>query len=79
MGRPDAVQSEDRAVRRWEYRIIDSKDVGEGVFKGPDRQSLEEYLNELGAEGWEIVSADFLELQHRHSFVAILRRELPPA
>lgn len=53
--------------------------LGEGVFKGPDRDALQAYLNELGAEGWEVVSADFLELEHRHSFVAILRRELPTA
>ena len=65
-------------MKRWEYRIIDSKDIGGGgLFKGPDRQKLEAYLNQLGSEGWEIIAADFLELEHRHSFVAILRRERP--
>lgn len=65
-------------MRRWEYRIFDSKDVaGGGLFKRPDREALEARLNELGAEGWEVVVGDFLELEHRHAFMAILKRELP--
>ncbi|MAE64212.1 MAG: hypothetical protein CMJ18_08040 [Phycisphaeraceae bacterium] len=64
-------------MKRWEYRIIDSKDASGGVFRGPDRQKLEDHLNALGDEGWEIVGVDFLELDNRHSFLAIARREKP--
>ena len=64
-------------MKQWEYQLIDSKDVeGGGIFRGPDRDKLIEHLNHLGHEGWEIVAADFLELDSRHSFVAIAKREV---
>lgn len=36
----------------WEYRVIS---LG-GWWRGPSDEALEEALNELGAEGWEIIS-----------------------
>ncbi len=67
-------------MRRWEYKIVDSNDVpGGGIFKGKSRDSLEEYLNRLGAEGWEVVNIDSLELEGRTSFVGIAKREKPSA
>lgn len=63
-------------IKRWEYKLIDSKDVGEGFFKGPDRSNVERYLDNLGRDGWELVAIDFLELQKRHSFVAVAKRPL---
>ena len=62
-------------MKRWEYKIVDSKDVGGGIFKGPDRERLEAHLNALGEDGWEILGVDFLEIDYRHSFVAIAKRE----
>ena len=63
-------------MKKWEYRIIDSKDVpGGGIFKGKERGKIEEYLNSLGEEGWEIVNIDSLELEGRTSFVGIAKRE----
>ena len=61
-------------MKLWEYKIVDSQDVGGGIFKGPDRDKLEAYLNEPGQDGWEILGVDFLELENRHSFVAIAKR-----
>ena len=65
-------------MTQWEYKVVDSKDVGGGIFRGPDRQKLEDHLNELGQEGWEILGVDFLELDQRHSFVALAKREVRP-
>lgn len=60
---------------KWQYKIIDSKDVaGGGVFKGKDRSDIESYLNELGLEGWEIVNIDFNELQNRLDFTGVAKR-----
>lgn len=63
-------------MKRWEYRIVDSSDVpGGSLFKGKSRVALESYLNGLGAEGWEVVNIDTLELEGRTSFVGIAKRE----
>ena len=45
---------------KWEYMIVDSKDM---VPPGISRRSkefseVEQYLNALGAEGWEIINLD---------------------
>jgi hypothetical protein len=62
-------------MTRWEYKLVDSKDVArEGVFKGRTREALEKHLNELGEQGWELVSADFNELESRTSFVGVVKR-----
>ncbi|MCC5849785.1 MAG: DUF4177 domain-containing protein [Verrucomicrobia bacterium] len=63
-------------MRKWEYKIVDSNDVpSDGVFKGRNRAALEAYLNQLGAEGWELVNIDFLELEGRREFVGVAKRE----
>lgn len=52
--------------QRWEYHVIS---LGtQGIF-GPnvDIQSLYERLNELGAEGWEVVSATPITAGQGHS------------
>lgn len=44
----------------WEYLIIDSaKAEQHGLLKGITIESAEEYLNKLGADGWEIIDLDF--------------------
>jgi hypothetical protein len=63
-------------VRQWEYKLIDSNDVKrDGLFKGRSRESIERYLDEIGAAGWEIINVDFRELESRSSFTAIAKRE----
>ena len=64
-------------MKKWEYKIIDTKDVpGGGVFKGKSRDAIETYLNELGAQGWEILNLDALELQGHHlTFLGVAKRE----
>ncbi len=50
-------------MTKWAYKIIDSRDVErEGFFKGRERSKLEEYLNKLGEEGWEVINLDFSDL-----------------
>jgi hypothetical protein len=62
-------------MSRWEYRIVDSKQVErEGVFKGKSWEAVEAYLNELGAEGWEIINLSFREFESRTSFVGVAKR-----
>lgn len=64
-------------MRKWEYKIVDSKDVpSEGVFKGRSRYALEAYLNQLGTEGWELINIDSLELEGRREFVGVAKREV---
>ncbi len=63
-------------MTEWEYRLVDSNDVEEGSFlSGKSREAIEEYLNRLGAEGWEVINLDFVELENRTSFVGIAKRE----
>jgi hypothetical protein len=64
-------------MKKWEYKIVDSKDVpGGGVFKGKDRGDVEVYLNQLGADGWEIINLDFQELGNRFEFSGVAKREV---
>ena len=63
-------------MKKWQYKIIDSKDVSrEGIFKGRSREKIEEYLNNLGEEGWEIINIDGYELESRTSFIGVAKRE----
>ena len=41
------------AVDHWEYRVV----TAGSTFNQPKDEDLEEMLNELGAEGWEVVAA----------------------
>ena len=64
-------------MTKWEYKIVDSKDVsGGGIFKGKDRADLETYLIGLGKDGWEIINLDFLELENRSEFLGVAKREV---
>lgn len=66
-------------IRTWEYKIIDSHDVPrEGTLRGRSREALEDYVNQLGAEGWEVVNIDALELESRMNFLGIAKRERSP-
>ena len=70
------ASSAGQPMKKWEYRMIDSADVAGGSFvMGKSRESIEEYLNEIGTEGWEIVNLDFVELENRSSFVGVAKRE----
>ena len=63
-------------MKRWEYMIIDSKDVAGGtIFRGKDRSGVDRYLNDLGQQGWEIVNLDFRELESRFEFTGVAKRE----
>ena len=63
-------------MRRFEYKIIDSKDVASaGVFKGRQRADVETYLCTLGEDGWEIINMDFRELEGRLEFSGVAKRE----
>jgi len=63
---------------KWEYRILDSKDLeGEGVFGDKrSKKDIVEYLNRLGKQGWEIVSLDVNENAQHINFVGVAKREL---
>ena len=64
-------------MRKYKYKIVDSKDVeSAGLFKGKKREDVEAYLNSLGTEGWELVNADFRELEGRLEFSGVMKKEL---
>ena len=64
-------------ARRWEYKLINGEDVpSEGWLGLKSREAVEAYLNQLGAEGWEIVGIDFTDsMPTPGSFQALARRE----
>jgi hypothetical protein len=64
-------------MTRWEYKLISAQDVaGEGGFKGRTRETVEAYLNRLGAEGWEVINVDFPDgYENPTRFSAAARRE----
>src|SRR6185295_3028743 len=63
-------------MKKWEYRIIDTNEgPGGGIFKGKSRPAIEAYLNELGAQGWEIVNFDALEWKGCMAFRGVAKRE----
>ena len=63
-------------MKKWEYMIVDSKDVdGGSIFrKSKDRSEVDKYLNRLGQEGWEI-NLDFRELKNRFECIGVAKRE----
>ena len=53
-------------MKKWEYVIIDSMhtDRGKGLralVNDPGIDQIENYLNKLGLEGWEVVNIDFVD------------------
>lgn len=63
-------------MKKFEYKIIDSKDVSSaGLFKGRKREDVESYLSSLGSEGWEIINLDFRELEGGLEFAGIAKKE----
>ncbi len=52
----------------WEYRVIS---LGRW-WRGPGDEALEEALNELGAEGWEIISV--MAQDYNNSKVRVLAK-----
>lgn len=64
-------------TRRWEYKLISTNDVpGGGFWGGKDQEAVEAYLNQLGADGWEIIGVDFTDsMQSPTFFQALARRE----
>jgi hypothetical protein len=64
-------------MRKYEYKIVDSKYVESGgLFKGKKREDVEAYLNSLGKQGWELVNADFRELEGRLEFSGVMKKEI---
>lgn len=59
---------------RWEYRVLASKDIPSSLFKQRTREAVEEYLNELGDDGWEVVNMDFVDWDGPGSFMGIAKR-----
>ena len=64
----------------WEYRIelFDARLFGlHGEILGggrtPDVYPVTE-LDALGADGWELVAAEFREVEHRPRWVCVLKR-----
>ena len=63
-------------MKKWEYRIINTKEVpGGGILKVKSRQAIEAYLNALGEQGWEIVNFDALEWNGCMAFRGVAKRE----
>lgn len=56
-------------MTRWEYKVVHIK--GRSFWGGPPAADLvQEQLNRLGSEGWELVSSALVQV----TLVAILKR-----
>jgi hypothetical protein len=67
-------------VKKWEYMIIDSNEMGRGIdlkdlISGPRKEKVEKYLNQIGSEGWEVVNIDFVDELRVH-FTGLAKREV---
>lgn len=63
---------------KWEYKMVDSNTVHrQGLLKGKSQDDIESYLNEIGADGWEIINLDFREFEGRLEFSGIAKRKIP--
>lgn len=67
-------------MKKWEYMIIDSRELGSGkglrdLISGPGKEKVEEYLNQIGSDGWEIVNIDFFE-EMIPQFMGLAKREV---
>ncbi len=62
-------------MKKWEYKVLDLSDIpGGGLFGDKERSDVEQYLNRLGQQGWELVHADFRQLKHRFDFAGVAFR-----
>ena len=63
------------APQQWEYRIVHDEDVKQtDLFGRPKRAAVEALLNQLGAEGWELVNIDFSDDGPKFFFTGVLKR-----
>jgi len=63
--------------KKWEYRIVDSHEIpGVDYTAVRRKQDLQDYLNRLGQEGWEIINLDLTENQEFYNFFGVAKREL---
>ena len=66
-------------MKKWEYMILDSKELAGGtLFKGRARDDVETFLNQLGAEGWEVIEINFRDIQKGFEFKGLAKREIIP-
>ncbi|MCJ7432920.1 MAG: DUF4177 domain-containing protein [Anaerolineales bacterium] len=53
-------------IKQWEYRV---QTVG-SFWSGVKADELEQFLNEWGEEGWEVVSTHILENRNKINVIA---------
>jgi len=58
-------------LKQWEYRVVASPG---NIWSGPKEEDLEALLNELGMEGWEVVST--YTITYNNKFTLIAKRPL---
>ncbi len=64
-------------MKKFEYKIIDTRDVETGgMFKSRKREDVEKYLCALGSEGWELVNVDFRELEGVLEFAGVMKKPI---
>ncbi|GAB3636343.1 hypothetical protein GCM10027422_19330 [Hymenobacter arcticus] len=62
-------------MKKVEYRLLDTNN---SIFKGIDYKELNDQLNRLGSQGWEVVSTtSILVGGQTTSLLITLNRELP--
>ena len=71
------VAAADEKVTKWEYRVVRIEDRRPDTAGGrAGRNSAEEQLNKLGAEGWELVSVRADSQANRSSPIFYFKRQV---
>ena len=62
-------------MEKWEYKTLRTKDLGVSVFSSrKTAAAIDEYLNELGRQGWELVQFNFGSLSGQGRIAGLLKR-----
>ena len=71
------LEGKENQMAKWEYKILSSEDLKTRGFLGYVKiERVEEYLNELGFDGWEVVNLDFFENLPHGAFLGVAKREV---
>lgn len=58
-------------IQRWEYKY---ETHSGGAFRAPSDQEIQDYLNELGEQGWEVI--DFVQHPNTNKIAFAAKRPL---
>ena len=62
-------------MEKWEYKTLRAKELGISIFSSRrTAMAIDDYLNELGRQGWELVEFNFGSLSAKAGIAGLLKR-----